>query len=90
MARAMEITTPLGKDVLLFNHMSAREELGRLSEFEIDDSRIDFIFPYRIPDYVQYRYVRTWYFRFVPRSLFRKLERLAGWHLCITARTSHS
>ena len=36
MARAMEITTPLGKDVLLFNHMSAREELGRLSEFEID------------------------------------------------------
>ena len=33
--RLMEITTPLGKD-LLFHRMSAREELGRLSEFEID------------------------------------------------------
>ena len=32
--RLMEITTPLGKD--LFHRMSAREELGRLSEFEID------------------------------------------------------
>jgi type VI secretion system secreted protein VgrG len=31
----MEITTPLGKD-LLFHRMVAREELGRLSEFEID------------------------------------------------------
>ena len=30
------ISTPLGKDVLLFLRMSAREELGRLSEFEID------------------------------------------------------
>jgi type VI secretion system secreted protein VgrG len=34
-ARSMEITTPLGKD-LLFHRMVAREELGRLSEFEID------------------------------------------------------
>src|SRR5688500_16218538 len=32
---AMSIATPLGKD-LLFHRMSAREELGRLSEFEID------------------------------------------------------
>jgi len=32
----MSISTPLGKDVLLFHRMSAREELGRLSELEID------------------------------------------------------
>jgi len=32
---AMKITTPLGGD-LLFHRMSAREELGRLSELEID------------------------------------------------------
>ncbi len=31
----MQIATPLGKD-LLFHRMVAREELGRLSEFEID------------------------------------------------------
>ena len=33
--RTMEIATPLGKD-LLFHRMIAQEELGRLSEFEID------------------------------------------------------
>jgi type VI secretion system secreted protein VgrG len=34
--RVMEITTPLGDDVLLFRGMHAREEMGRLSEFQID------------------------------------------------------
>lgn len=46
---------------------------------------VDHIFPYRIPDYVQYRYVKEWYFRWMPPPLFRLLERLFGWHLCITA-----
>jgi type VI secretion system secreted protein VgrG len=32
----MEITTPVGDDVLLFYGMHAREELGRLSEFQLD------------------------------------------------------
>ena len=36
MPRAMEIVTPLGNDVLLFHRMTAREELSRLSEFDID------------------------------------------------------
>ena len=36
MARVMEITTPLGADVLLFHRMRAREELSRLFEYEID------------------------------------------------------
>jgi type VI secretion system secreted protein VgrG len=34
--KVMEITTPLASDVLLFHRLSAREELGRLSEFQID------------------------------------------------------
>ena len=34
--RVMEITTPLGDDVLLFHRMSAREELSRLFEYQID------------------------------------------------------
>src|SRR6476620_2724743 len=34
--RVMEIATPLGPDVLLFHRMNIREELGRISEFEID------------------------------------------------------
>jgi type VI secretion system secreted protein VgrG len=35
MARMFELTTPLGKDVLLFRAMNGREELGRLSEFDL-------------------------------------------------------
>ena len=33
--RVMEIVTPLGDDVLLFHSMHGREELGRLSEFDV-------------------------------------------------------
>ena len=33
MPKVMEITTPLGDDVLLFHGMHAREEMGRLSEY---------------------------------------------------------
>ena len=36
MARVMEITTPLGADVLLFHAMHAREELSRVSEYQLD------------------------------------------------------
>src|SRR5215510_12101897 len=35
MPRQIELTTPLGKEVLLFRAMRAREELGRLSEFDL-------------------------------------------------------
>ncbi len=35
MARVMEITTPLGKD-LLFHAMHGREELSRVSEYQVD------------------------------------------------------
>ena len=34
MARMMELTTPLGKD-LLFRGLRGREELGRSSEFDL-------------------------------------------------------
>ena len=36
MPRVMEISTPLGEDVLLFHGMHAREELGRLGEYQLD------------------------------------------------------
>ena len=34
MPRVMDLTTPLGEDVLLFHGMHAREEMGRLSEYD--------------------------------------------------------
>ena len=52
--------------------------------FQVTDVRVDHIFPYRISDYVQYRYQKVWYFRFMPSAFFRALERAVGWHLCLT------
>jgi 2-polyprenyl-3-methyl-5-hydroxy-6-metoxy-1,4-benzoquinol methylase len=54
--------------------------------FGVTDIFVDHIFPYRIPDYVQYRYVKVWYFRWIPQGVFRWLEHHFGWHLCVSAR----
>jgi 2-polyprenyl-3-methyl-5-hydroxy-6-metoxy-1,4-benzoquinol methylase len=61
------------------------EEVLRRHGFRVTDVFVDHIFPWRIPDYVEYRYVKVWYFRWIPHSLFRRLERVLGWHLCATA-----
>lgn len=53
--------------------------------FKTSDVFVDHIFPYVIPEYVQYRYRKVWYFRWMPEFLFRALERGFGWHLCLTA-----
>ena len=53
--------------------------------FRVTEVFVDHIFPWRIRDYVQYRYVKVWYFRFLPNRAFRWLERKLGWHLCATA-----
>ena len=54
--------------------------------FHVTDTMVDHIFAYRIPEYVQYRYKMVWYFRWMPKPLFHFLERLFGWHLCLTAQ----
>lgn len=54
--------------------------------FRAEDVFVDHIFPYRIPDYVKYEYVKEWYFRYLPEKVFRALERKFGWHLCVTAK----
>lgn len=61
-------------------------QLLRAADFELTEAWIDHIFPWRISDYVQYRYVKVWYFRWMPAGLFRWLERRFGWHLCVTAK----
>jgi len=57
-----------------------------LNGFSVTKSFYDHIFPYSIPDYVEYRYKKVWYFRIMPKSLFHFFERLFGWHLCVEAR----
>lgn len=66
----------------------SRREGRKLLErhgLRVIDVRVEHIFPYRIPDYVQHRYVREWYFRWIPRPLYASLEHWFGWHLCLTA-----
>ncbi len=51
----------------------------------VENLFVDHIFPWRIAEYVEYRYRRLWYFAALPPPVFRWLERHFGWHLCVTA-----
>lgn len=53
--------------------------------FKVQKMEVEHIFPYKIPEYVKYQYVKEWYFRWMPKKLFNYLESKWGWHLCITA-----
>jgi 2-polyprenyl-3-methyl-5-hydroxy-6-metoxy-1,4-benzoquinol methylase len=60
-------------------------ELLEQHGFRVTKVEAEHIFPYRIPDYVKYRYVKEWYFRWMPEGMFRAMERRLGWHLLLTA-----
>ncbi|MBI2010698.1 MAG: methyltransferase domain-containing protein [Candidatus Colwellbacteria bacterium] len=67
---------------------SAREArvLFEAHGFEVLSIGKDFIFPFSVPYYRKYQYRKVWYFRWMPRFLFRALERFLGWNLLIVAR----
>src|SRR5512143_1289718 len=67
-----------------YSRKQARELLDR-GGYRVLEMRVDHIFPYSIPEYVERKYKVVWYFRWMPRNLFRLLERFFGWHLLITA-----
>jgi 2-polyprenyl-3-methyl-5-hydroxy-6-metoxy-1,4-benzoquinol methylase len=67
-----------------YTRREGRELLERHG-FRVRDVQVEHIFPYRIPDYVQYHYIKEPYFRWMPQPFFRALERRFGWHLCLTA-----
>lgn len=58
-----------------------------LKGFEILNMNIDHIFPYKISDYVQYRYKKEWYFNWLSAQVFHWMEQNWGWHLCVTAKS---
>jgi 2-polyprenyl-3-methyl-5-hydroxy-6-metoxy-1,4-benzoquinol methylase len=63
-------------------------ELVESNGFRVEDLHVDHVLPYRIRDYVEYRYVKEPYFRWMPDQLFRAFERRFGWHLLVTAEAS--
>jgi len=70
-------------------YIYSRREAGELfaaAGFTVTDAVVDHIFPYRVRDYVEYRYEKAHPFRWLPPGAMRALERRLGWHLCLTAR----
>jgi 2-polyprenyl-3-methyl-5-hydroxy-6-metoxy-1,4-benzoquinol methylase len=67
-----------------YTRREGREFVER-NGFRVDDVSVDHVFPYRVRDYVEYRYVKEPYFRWMPEPLFRRFERRLGWHLLVTA-----
>lgn len=57
-----------------------------LADFSIVEIKKEHIFPYVIEKYVNYEYEWVWYFRWMPKLLFRWLERHFGWHTLIVAK----
>jgi 2-polyprenyl-3-methyl-5-hydroxy-6-metoxy-1,4-benzoquinol methylase len=70
-----------------YTKKQGKDFLGRYG-FQVQKAEVEHIFPYRIPEYVQYRYVKTWYFRLLPKSIFRAMEKRLGWHLLLTAQAN--
>lgn len=65
----------------------SKKSVGKLMGhgFKVERVFVDHIFPYQIPKYVNNEYEFEWYFRMLPKSVFRFLERKTGWHLCLEA-----
>jgi len=68
-----------------------RDEARALVEragFNLQQLWVDHVFPYRVRDYVHYRYVKEPHFRWMPKPLFRAFERRLGWHILVTAEAA--
>ena len=59
-----------------------------MKEFKIIEMRKEHIFPYKIGKYINYEYELVWYFRWMPKPLFRWLKKHFGWHTLIVAKPS--
>ena len=53
--------------------------------YRVDAAFVDHIFPYRVRDYVEYRYVKQFPFNVLPAPLMHVLESQLGWHLMVNA-----
>jgi len=70
-----------------YTRREARDLVER-SGFRVRELWVDHVFPYRLRDYVEYRYVKEPYFRWMPQPLFRAFERRVGWHLLVNAEAA--
>ena len=69
-------------------HVYSQSQLRAMLErngFTVRKISVDHIFPYDIEAYKQHRYEKTWYWKLVPAPIFRRLEKIFGWHLLVEA-----
>ena len=69
---------------------SGNEIRNLMGSFHIETMWKDHIFPYEIERYIRYEYRQVWYFRWMPKVLFRWLERRLGWHTMVVAKLNDS
>jgi SAM-dependent methyltransferase len=67
----------------VYTHEEVHQLLYRFKDIQISQTHI---FPYKIDEYKQYKYVKKDYFEVMPSEVFQCLEKNLGWHLCITCR----
>lgn len=68
-----------------YTKRSITEDLESVG-FQVLSTEVGHIFPYKIPEYIRYRYVKEWYWRWMPDWLFHSIEKKIGWHLLVKAR----
>jgi 2-polyprenyl-3-methyl-5-hydroxy-6-metoxy-1,4-benzoquinol methylase len=61
-------------------------KLFKRNGLKVTKIKKDFIFPYKVEDYIRYKYTKKWYYRFLPKFVFRSLERTFGWNWIIECR----
>ena len=65
---------------------SANDIKKLLKGFSIESIEADHIFPYKIKEYKQNRYVKAFPWNLLPKKLMRFLEKKWGWHLLIKGK----
>jgi SAM-dependent methyltransferase len=68
----------------VYSKRSIRAMLER-NGFTVRKMEIDHIFKWRIPEYRECKYVESFPWRICPDWLFRRLERIVGWHILVEA-----
>jgi SAM-dependent methyltransferase len=81
---AMESEAQSGCPITYTYTAKAARELLVSCGFSVESITVDHIFPYRVKDYIQYRYRRA--FPWNIRWFHHWLEKRLGWHLLIVAR----
>jgi len=72
-------------------HIYSFKEIKELmKDYQILSIRKEHIFPYKIKRYKNYQYQKMWYFRYLPKPLFRWLEHRLGWHTLIVAKIKNA